>query len=151
MRDIEKERPRRVCDIDCAFSCETKAHVVFRQHHMGNAPPVFRLRFTDPEQFRQSEVGERGIAGQLDQALGAEEFVEFPALFFAALVTPDDGTANDLVGGIEQNRTVHLAGEANTGDLIAADTGSLKSPADRDSRGSPPVLRILLRPARLRA
>jgi hypothetical protein len=43
-----------------------------------------------------------------------------------------------------------LAGKPDAGDGVAVETGGLQGFADGESRGAPPVARVLLGPARLR-
>jgi hypothetical protein len=71
-------------------------------------------------------------------------------LFFAALVAPDERGAHDFTGGVEQNRAVHLAGEADTGDFLGANRRFLQGFSYGDAAGAPPIARILLGPARVR-
>src|SRR5207253_9962570 len=48
-------------------------------------------------------------------------FRSFAALFFGANVAPDERGANDIPAFIDKDRAVHLAGEANTGDVFASE------------------------------
>jgi hypothetical protein len=45
---------------------------------------------------------------------------------------------------------MHLAGQADGGDRLGADAAAGERRADRLLTGAPPVIRILLRPGRLR-
>jgi len=45
---------------------------------------------------------------------------------------------------------VHLTGEANTSDFFSVEIGTRYGLANRNARGAPPVLRLLLGPADLR-
>ncbi len=69
---------------------------------------------------------------------------------FGALITPDEGGADDFVFFIEQNGAVHLAGETYGGDGIGGESGRLERFANRERRGTPPVAGILFCPAGLR-
>jgi len=106
--------------------------------------------FTDPENFRESEVGKRGVRGELNQALEAKGSREFAALFFGANVAPDERGANDIPAFIDKDRAVHLAGEANTGDVFASEIRARQRFAHGDTGSAPPVLGLLLGPANLR-
>ncbi len=74
---------------------------------------------THPEELGEGEVGERGVAGQLDEALEADRLGEPVALRLGALIAPDQRGAEDLPLGIEHDTAVHLAGEAYGLDLGA--------------------------------
>src|SRR5207248_6349838 len=89
---------------------------VFGKQKVANAAPVFRFVFANPEHFCQREVGERGIASELNQPLQAEGLREITALLFRADVAPNQRGANDVALFIEKDRAVHLAGEAHARD-----------------------------------
>ena len=133
------------------FAGETQTDVVFRQHYFADALPVLRLVFADPQEFREREIRQRRIAGQLDEAFEADGAIELFRLRFRPLITPDERGANDFVVFIEQDGAVHLAGETDSGDGTGIEAGKLQRFANGQSGRAPPVARVLLRPARLRA
>jgi hypothetical protein len=51
---------------------------------------------------------------------------------------------------VQQNGTVHLAGKADAGDLIAVEARARKCFADCDAGRLPPIVGMLLGPADLR-
>ncbi|MGB2671417.1 MAG: hypothetical protein WAO11_11925, partial [Candidatus Acidiferrum sp.] len=67
------------------------------------------------------------------------------------LIAPDESGADDFVVFIEKDGAVHLAGKADGGDGFGFESGELECFANCDGGGAPPVARILLRPAGLRA
>jgi hypothetical protein len=71
-------------------------------------------------------------------------------LFFGALVAPDERGAHNFVGGVQQNRAMHLAGEADACYFFGANRRFLQSFFYRDAAGAPPIARILFGPATLR-
>ena len=145
--DVEHERAGSVGNVDGGFAGEAQAHVVFREHHFAHAVPMFGLVLLHPQEFGEREIGERRIAGKLDNFVEAEELLEMPGLRFGALVAPDERGANDFIALVEQNRAVHLPGKADARDGIGGFAGGLNGFADGDGCGAPPVPRILLGPA----
>ena len=73
-----------------------------------------------------------------------------PGLVLRSLVTPDDCRSYDIVFFIQQNCSMHLAGEANAGNLVCAGGGLTQDLADGQNTGAPPVAGILLGPPRMR-
>ena len=150
MRHVEHQRARRVRDIDRVFAAQLKADVVLRQQHVAHAAPDVRLVAADPQQFRQREIGERGIRRQLEQPIAADGVVQPPALGLGALVAPDDRRPQDRAARVEQHRAVHLSGETDARDGIGRDAGLRQDRAQRILRRAPPVGGILLGPRRTR-
>ena len=114
---------------------------------MSDARPVLRFVFADPEKFGEREVGERWVAGELNDAGEAEDFFKFPRLFFGALITPNDGRANDVARGVQQNRAMHLTGEADTRHVIGSYVCLLHRFFYRCATGAPPIEWVLFGPA----
>jgi hypothetical protein len=52
----------------------------------------------------------------LNEIACSSSLSEFLSLLGASLITPDNRRAQYLIGLIEQHRTVHLPGEADTGN-----------------------------------
>ncbi len=67
-------------------------------------------------------------------------------LGLAALIAPDERGPDDLIGIIEHDQAVHLAGEADALDLTRVDACVGEYFSDGEARGTPPVVGILLRP-----
>jgi hypothetical protein len=100
----------------------------------------------DPQQFRCGEAGHREIAGDLTaRRHGA---LEGRALRGAAAIVPQDRRPQRPVGGVEERRAVHLAGEPDGANLAAA---LRVEPYDGAIGCGPPIRRILFRPAGMRA
>src|SRR4029077_17846853 len=95
-----------------------KTDIVFRQHDMPNALPVFRLVLADPQKLRECEIGQSGIAGQLDQAVLADFGGKVMALFFGADVAPDQRGTDDTALLVEQDGAMHLAGKTDASDFL---------------------------------
>ena len=118
LRDVEHQRAGSVGHIDGALAGQPEANVILRQHHRADALPVFRLEFADPQKFRQRKIRKRGIAGELDQPVGADELSKIATLLFGAHVAPDQRRTNDFAVLTEHHRAVHLPGEPDACDLL---------------------------------
>jgi len=110
-----------------------------------------RLVLADPKKFGEGEICQGRIAGQLDEAIETDGAFELLGLGFGALVAPDESGANDFVVFVEKDGAVHLAGKADGGDGFGFEAGGLERFANGEGGGAPPVARVLLRPAGLRA
>ena len=122
MRDVEQQSSRSVRNVDGRFAGEAQADVVFGQHDFADALPVFGLILSDPQEFGEGEVCQRGIASQLDEALEADGALEFLALGFGALITPDESGSDDFVVFVEQDGAMHLAGKSDGGDGFSGES-----------------------------
>ena len=74
---------------------------------------ISRLMGAHPEQLGEGEVGQRGVAGQLDQPLAADLCLQPVALGLGALIAPDQRGTQDFALCVEHDAAVHLAGEAD--------------------------------------
>jgi hypothetical protein len=83
----------------------------------------------------------------LNDAGEAEHFFKFSRLFFGALITPNDGWANDVARGVQQNRAVHLTGEADTRHVSGRCLCLLHRFFYRCATGAPPIDGVLFGPA----
>jgi|CZKY01.1.fsa_nt_gi hypothetical protein len=86
----------------------------------------------------------------MDETIRTEEIGKLFHLRPCALITPDDGGPNYFIVGIQQDCPMHLPRESDAGDFISAGPQGVKSASNRQTAGSPPVVRILFRPSRLR-
>ena len=96
-----------------------------------------------PEQLRRREACERTVSGQLDQACEPDPLLDLDALRFRPLVVPEDRRPKHAISIVENDETVHLAGESDCGRL-ASERGQ------RPLGCAPPVFRILFGPAGVR-
>ena len=139
--DVEEQRPRCVGDVDRTRAGEPQPHVVLRQQHVRDSRVDVGLVAAYPEQLRSREAGQRAIAGQRDQPLEPDPRLDLLALRTGALVVPENRRAQHPLLGVEAHEPVHLTGEADPGRLDA-------EIRERGLARLPPVLGILLRPAR---
>ena len=128
---------------------EAKAQEILRQQDACHAREERRLLLRHPEQLRRREAGHGAVAG--DGARPRLPLLQHGALRRAAAVVPQDGGPQRLAGGIEQGRAVHLARKPHGPHRLQL------GPVARAERPYgfacrlPPVLRVLLRPAGMRA
>ncbi len=118
MRDVEQQRARCVGDIHGLLASETKAYVVLRQQKGAEALPEGWFMAADPEQLGEGEVGERGIRGELDQALRAELRGERGGLSRGPLIAPDECGTQYTVRGVQQHGAMHLTAQADGCDFV---------------------------------
>ena len=76
--------------------------------------------------------------------LEPDPLLDLLALGAGALVVPEDRRPQHLLVGVERDEPVHLPRQADAGDLVRAQR------LERLLRRRPPLLRVLLGPARLR-
>ena len=67
-----------------------------------------------------------------------------------ALIAPQDGGTDYLIVGVQEDRTVHLPGQPDAGNLRRIDLRVGEHAPHAFHRGLPPVRRFLLRPQRVR-
>src|SRR5581483_1133158 len=136
---IEEQSTGGIGNVNATFASQAEANVVLRQEHGAHMLPDFGLVLAHPQQLGKGESGQCWIGGELNQSPSADSLGNFPALFSGALITPDDGRAQYFVFFIEQDCTVHLAGEADSGDRIRLQTGLRERRLDCLAGCSPPV------------
>ena len=97
---------------------------------------------TQPEELRRSEARQRAVSGQPDQPVEPDPVLDLGALGRGALVVPEDRGPDHAPGLVEDDETVHLAREADSGDLAPG-----RHLGERGLGGTQPVAGILLGPA----
>ena len=150
MRQVEEERAGSVGLVHGVIARKAEPDVVLGQQDVGDAPPDIGLVLPDPDQLRRRETGERVVAGDRDQPLPPDSLANQVAFGGGALVVPQDGGAQDLIGLVQEHRPVHLSGQADRDHLVGAHARRGEDLADGGYRRVPPQLRRLLAPERLR-
>ena len=89
VRNVEHQCARGFGDVYGMFAAQAEADIIFRQKHAAKMFPEFRLVVAHPEELCEGEVGQRRIAGELDDFALAELRVQPVALRLCALVAPD--------------------------------------------------------------
>ena len=143
VRDVEEQRARCVGGVDRVLAGQSQPHVVLRQQHVADPRVDVGLVAPQPEQLRRRESGQRAIAGQLDQPVEPDALLDLGALRRRALVVPEDRRPQHALRLVEARRARASAREADR-------PTRRRQLRERRLRGAPPVLRILLGPARPR-
>jgi hypothetical protein len=141
---VEEQGPGGVRDVGRVFAREPEPHVILRQQHAGDPGIDVGLVPAQPEQLRRRESRKRPIARQLDELTEAEPRLDLGAFRAGPLIVPEDRGTENAISVVEGDEPVHLAGEADAGDAVRADS------RQRRLGSPPPVLGVLLCPARLR-
>ena len=144
-RLVEEPRPGRVAHVGGELAAELEAQIVLRRQDPGGSAAIVRLLPGDPFELRPGEAGHRLHAddpGQLWMIGG-----ELARLAMGACVIVQDGGANRLHGAVEEDRAVHLAGEADRLQRAQRLAGGILDVRDRAGHGGRPDVGILLRPA----
>src|SRR5690242_14178456 len=100
------------------FAGQAKAHVVLWQQHAAKALPDIGFVISYPKQFGEREVCQCWVAGELNDPGLPQLRVQPIALRLRSLIAPDERRPQYLIVLIEQNGTVHLAGEAGALDFL---------------------------------
>ena len=103
-----------------------------------------------PPDLRESEARQRRVGGELNQPAGADLLRDFAAFFAGALIAPDNRWAQHVVVLIQKDEAVHLTRQADRVNLAGLRTAFREAFGDGEACRSPPVPRVLLRPANLR-
>ncbi len=117
--DIEQRCAGGIGNITDVFAGELKPQVVFRKQDLSNTSEVRRFVVTHPKELGQSESGQHRIGDRCDDRFLSDECVDGIDLSLASLVAPDQCGTNDLIGRIEQDQPMHLAGEPDAADIFA--------------------------------
>ncbi len=104
----------------------------------------------DPDDLGGGKAGQHRVAGELQHLCGADLPGDGRALGSRALVVPHDAGAQHLTLGVQQHQAVHLAGQADSGNLLRFQAALRQHLPDAGHRSSPPVGGVLLGPQRLR-
>ena len=94
--DVEQKGSAGLLHVHGELAGEPVADIVLGAEDVGDAGEDFGLMVADPEEFGEGEVGQGGVAGELDQALEADLFGQPVALGLGSLIAPDQGWAEDL-------------------------------------------------------
>ena len=150
VRHVEKLHTGSVRNLGGILAGEHVTNVILREQDVAALRVDLRLVVAHPEDLRSRESRQRRVRGDFDQTLRTDLLRDFVALGGGALVTPDDGAAQDAAVFIEHDKAVHLAGNTESAHESRIHAGLIQHRADRVLRGVPPVGGILLGPAVLR-
>ena len=141
VRDVVEERAGRVRGVDRVLARHPEPHVVLRQQHVADPGVRLRLVLPQPEELRRREARQRTVpvlairsSRPMRSSISAHSApVRWSFQRIAGRITCSCSSSDD--------EPVHLAGEADRGRL----DGERRV---RGLGGAPPVLGILLGPAR---
>jgi len=136
--EVQEECPRTVGNIGRVLAGQAQPDVVLGQQHVGDPPPRFRFVIPNPDQLRRGQPGQRVVARDLDQPAGADGVPDPVALGARPLVVPQDRRSDDLARPVQDNRAVHLAGQADRGNRIGGRADRGEGCLHGDLRGVPP-------------
>jgi len=108
----------------------------------------FGLMLCHPQDLGSGETGQRHIASDLDELLPAHALVDRIALGLGTLIIPQDGRPEHLASLIQQNQPVHLAGQADRGNIFHLNSRNGQHLADALRGRPPPLVWVLFRPQR---
>jgi hypothetical protein len=143
-RHVEPERAGRVRHFRDVVAGQPEPHVVFWEEHGRDVLEELRLVAADPGELRCGETRHGDVARDL--ARSGKRRLDLGALRGRTAVVPEDRRAQHRVVGVEAHRTVHLSRKSDATHIPERMLGG--DGVDRRDRGAPPILGILLRPAR---
>ena len=124
------------------------SNIILRQHDLSDPCEILRFVFLYPEKLRCRKSGKCDIRRILGKLVLADLIVQVIHLLLCTSIIPQDRRADHLVILIQNNQTMHLTAKADTANL--GSINSTKQLLQTITYRTPPVLRLLLRPARLR-
>ena len=122
--------------------------IIFWKHDLCDLFEVLRLILAHPEKLRCRKARESNVCRQRRKPFLANRVIEVVNLFKGSAVVPEDCRADNAVLCVQRNKPVHLAACADAHDLRRVEAPQQLRNAGHDR--VPPVLRPLLRPARMR-
>src|SRR5262249_7352392 len=124
------------------------ADVVLREQHVFDAPERVRLLVPKPQDLRRLEPGERRVARDLDEPALAHQLGDDLALLRGPLVVPEQCRPDHVARRVQEHRPVHLAGEADAGDVLTVLGDLARRRPEHLPNAVPPSRGILLGPLR---
>ena len=123
-------------------------NIILGQHDLRDLRKVLRLFILHPQNLRGGKTGKGNIRRIFGQLLPADDIVQVITLFISTAVVPQKRRADHVVLPVENHQSVHLPSETDSRHLAAV---TVLQKFLQPRHGFPiPVLRILLRPARMR-
>ncbi len=147
---VEEEGAGRVGCVGRELARQAVPHVVLREQHVRHPGVAVRLLVAEPQHLGCLEPGERGVARDLDEPVGADPLGDLLALPFGALIVPEQRRTDHLARGVEEDRAVHLPREPDPDDGLPRGPTVRRHAAQHLDRGVPPCVGVLLGPTRPR-
>ena len=146
--DVQEQRAGRVRVVRDVLARKAEGDVVLGKHDLADGREVLGLLLAQPQQLGCGEPHVRDVAGVAGDCLPADVPVEASHLVAAAAVVPQDGGADHAVPPVQRDEPVHLPAAAHARNLAGID--ALEQLGNPVAHGIPPVVGVLLAPARLR-
>ena len=148
MLDVQQQHTAGVGIVAAVHAGETVVDIVLGKHDLRDAREVLRLMLAHPQQLRRREARKGDVRRERRELFLADDVVEIFHLLAGAPVVPEDGGPYHPVLIVKGDEAVHLSAHADAAD--AAFVRVLRQLEDAALYGFPPVVGVLLGPARLR-
>ena len=148
VRHVQQQHPGRVRVVAAVDAGELVVYIILRQHDPRDPRKILRLILAHPQELRRGKARKGNVRRPRGELLLADGVVEVDDLFGRSAVVPEDGRADDTIALIQRDQAVHLAACADARDQRRVKARQQLGNAGHN--GLPPVLRPLLRPARMR-
>ena len=145
---VKQQHPGRIGHIRTVYACQFICDIILGKHDLCNLCKIFRLLVLHPENLRCRKSRERNICGIPGELLLADDIVQVIRLLRCTSVIPENRRADHVVLLVEDHKPMHLSAKADASHLTLIHV--LNQRFDSVHRLRIPVLRLLLRPARMR-
>ena len=147
-QEVPEDPFRKARDGGGRLAGHAKGHIVARKQPLVGPTVDVRLVFKHPAQ-----LGGRKVAGTVEQVAQAAFLPQLLESAFAdrhgPAVAPDDGRAQHAPLPVDQHQPVHLVGDADAADRFGIERMAPAQCSHGLLHALPPLLRILLGPARM--
>ena len=130
------------------YACQFVCDIILGKHDLCDLCKIFRLLILHPEDLRRRKSRKCNICGILGELLLADDIVQIIRLLRGTSVIPENCGTDHVVLLVEDHKPVHLSAKADACHLALVHI--LNQLFDSVHRLRIPVLRLLLRPARMR-
>ena len=126
---------------------EAVANVILGQQDMTAGLVDLRQMLPHPQDLPGGKARQGGVRGDGDEFLRAHSLGDLTALLAGAAIAPQDAAVQHLSPLVQHHQTVHLPGDAYTGNIGGGHTAFVQHGLHRLPHSTPPVGRLLLSPA----
>ena len=126
---------------------EAVANVILGQQDMTAGLVDLWQMLPHPQDLPSGKARQGGVRGDGDEFLRAHSLGDLTALLAGAAIAPQDAAVQHLSPLVQHHQTVHLPGDAYTGNIGGGHTAFVQHGLHRLPHSTPPVGRLLLSPA----